>query len=325
MDKPIANQSSSEILQAPELERPTAARAVTKVALLVEHDAYEVDHRIPQELLRFLSPQHTELSLIHLFKNVTEGLPIRPVDASEISQAIIARTERQIAAQQEFNILMQHFGFSIADEQTFALQTQNLQEIMAYIRQSGLNLAVCCADYSATALSIPHHSFIQLVIHLPVSALLIKRPLFRERQKLKVLLGVDDSEASMTAARKLGMLLQPESLEVILATVQSPVYQENAVLAPFVNQQVLEEALESNARLLFEMVGDILETQGIPVCSARRMIGSPANELGYLAQLEEPDLVVVGSHNRTGVLAWVMGSVSSQLLQWDTHNILIVR
>jgi len=34
---------------------------------------------------------------------------------------------------------------------------------------------------------------------------------------------------------------------------------------------------------------------------------------------------VVGSHNRTGFLAWLMGSVSSQLLHWDTHNILIVR
>jgi nucleotide-binding universal stress UspA family protein len=168
-------------------------------------------------------------------------------------------------------------------------------------------------------------AFMQLFAHLPVSGLLFKRHLAGNRSKPKILLAVDDSEASMTAVRRLPELLRTQDMDVILATVQSPIYQDNALLAPYVNQDILDQALAGNATMIFEMAQEILDTEGIPVQDVKRMIGSPAAELGYLAQVEEPDLLVVGSHNRKGVLSWLMGSVSSQLLHWDTHNILIVR
>lgn len=321
MTQPMTNRPSSVNMQTTSMD----GSIMTKVALIVEHDLYELDTRVIDELVRLLSPSRYAISLIHLLKDVTGEMSIHPDNLESLSKSIQERTQRQLDTQQDFKTFLLQLGFSIIDERTYGMKPENLQGVMDYIQQSGQELAVFCGDYSTTSMAMRHNAFMPLLMHLPVSAMLIKRPLVSGRSKIKVLLGVDESEASMTAARKLGVFFQPESIEVTVATVQSPVYQDNAVLAPFVNQDVLNEALEANANMIFEMTRDILEASGISVYDVKRFIGSPAAELGNLAKMEEPDLVVVGSHNRKGVMAWLMGSVSSQLLQWDTHNILIVR
>ena len=171
----------------------------------------------------------------------------------------------------------------------------------------------------------PSHFVSYLATHCRLPVMLLRRPFVLETEPLKVMLGMDGSEASMNAVRRLGQFVRPDNIRLELVTAQSPIYQENAGLAPYVNQSVLDEALETNANMIFEIATDILQPQGFSVMEQKRLLGSPASELGFIAAIEHPDLLVVGSHNRKGVLAWLLGSVSSQLLNWDTHNLLIVR
>jgi nucleotide-binding universal stress UspA family protein len=328
MSKPFTN-NMSDINNARSSTTDTFSQSKTrvleKVALIIEHNAYRLDEQMILELPRLLPPDKTQLSLVHVLSDVAVGLPFRHNHMQDLIQSLEERHQRQEAVQKEFRRCLEQQGFSIIDERAYALNGQTLPELTDYIAQSGQNLAIFYADQYPVAHMGRTPFFMQCIAHLPVSGIVLKRHLATARPALKVLLAVDDSEASMTAVRKLPELLRTERLEITLATVQSPVYQDNAVLAPFVNQDILDEALISNANMIFDMAQNILEAQGMSVSQAKRVIGSPAAELGYLAQVEEPDLLVVGSHNRKGFLAWLMGSVSSQLLHWDTHNILVVR
>lgn len=322
MSKPVANNLAAA---SGSQSSPVKPRVIEKVVLIIEHNTYRLDEQMIAELPQLLPPTQTQLSVVHLLSDVSVGLPFRHNHMQDLLQSLEEQHQRQEAAQRAFRTRLEQQGFSVVEERAYALHGQTLPELTEYIEQSGQNLAVFYADQYPVAHLGRTPFFMQCIAHLPISGIVLKRYLSKGRTALKVLLAVDDSDASMTAVRKLPELLRTERLDITLATVQSPVYQDNAVLAPFVNQDILDEALVSNADMIFEMAQDILEAQGISVSQVKRVIGSPAAELGYLAQVEEPDLLVVGSHNRKGFLAWLMGSVSSQLLHWDTHNILVVR
>ena|GEM_PF-2757716 len=309
-------------------------RIPEKVALVFEHTLDVIDERTIQDLSRLFNPQDTEISLVHAMPDAITGLPVdmpRNGDKTLTLGQYISEQERTYReCRERLGALMGQFGFRVAHEYVCSMREQNLQSIIEQIHESQKDLLVLCGSHFPVSGMIRNQFFMNLATHATIPVLLLKKHFMAARRediggKLHVLFGVDDSESSMLATRKLGELLRPEAVALTLATVQSPIYQENAVLAPFVNQDVLDEAMDNNAKMIFEMVCDLLEEQDLSVRDCCKLTGSPATELGFWAEQENPDLVVVGSHNRKGMMAWLMGSVSSQLLHWGTHNLLIIR
>jgi nucleotide-binding universal stress UspA family protein len=307
----------------PQGEATQKSLVTRKVTLVVEHgENTPFEASVLKNLDCFLTPGHVALTLVHAEvdwltaeTNLTDD-PDFSVEGA-LPQLEIGLKKANEKAREELS----ESGFQIVQETECGLRDKSLKRLTETLRETEQDLLVIACDR-------PHTSYFatQLATHSPVSVLMLRRPItLQPLATPKIMFGVDGSEASMHAARTLGQILDFRQCQLELALVQSPVYQENAVLAPYVNQAVLDEALEVNARMVFEMITDILDTQGIQVSKCQKLLGSPATELGNLAAQTHPDLLVVGSHNRKGVLAWLMGSVSSQLLQWDAHNLLIVR
>lgn len=298
---------------------------VERVTLMFEHSLEQIDERSIQDLTHLLAPAACHITVIHTLQDPLAGYPQKTDDPAFRDKYMQERAQLQQESMSELTRLIHQRGFTVTDEQVYSLGDSNAQAMVERINQAQQDLVVLCSNHFPSASINRSHAFATVAAHISSSVLLLKKHVFGNRPAPKLLLGIDDTEASMVAVRKMGSLVRSKDANVILATVQSPVYQENAVLAPFVNQDVLDEALKSNARMLFEMATDILQAEGVQVQECKTLTGSPATELGYLAELENPDLIVVGSHNRKDVIAWLMGSVSSQLLHWDSHNLLIIR
>jgi nucleotide-binding universal stress UspA family protein len=295
-----------------------------KVTLIVENSPSDWNDSAVLELTGLIAPAQVELSLIYVTTDLKMGLPpLRHNDSLE--QSLQDLRERQEESKEALRRDVQVAGFEVQAEQSFSMESGNMQAILDYIQESGQDLLVLCGSHSPGLMMGRNHFFMNLTTHAPIPTLMLKRKIQNKGTTLKALFGVDASDASLNAARKLGRLIEPARVDITLATVQNPVYQENAILAPYVNQEILTEALEANSGLIFEMFTDILKPQGFKIADFKVLIGSPATELGYIAETDHPDLVVVGSHNHKGFLAWVMGSVSSQLLHWDNHNLLVIR
>lgn len=67
-----------------------------------------------------------------------------------------------------------------------------------------------------------------------------------------------------------------------------------------------------------------LESEGV-ACHPSVREGDAAEEIAHYAEKHDVDLIVMGTHGRTGLDRWVHGSVSDRLLSLTDLPILIVR
>lgn len=85
------------------------------------------------------------------------------------------------------------------------------------------------------------------------------------------------------------------------------------------------EQYEREARELLEEQAQPLRSAGGTVAGTHLKKGRPAEEIAYLAQELEADLVVVGSRGLGSVKRLVVGSVSERVVQLDPCPTLVVR
>src|SRR5262249_31325737 len=79
------------------------------------------------------------------------------------------------------------------------------------------------------------------------------------------------------------------------------------------------------AELVFDISNAPLAQQGLAVRQQLMVEGDPADEILRFADEIGADLIVMGSHGRTGVMRVLMGSVSRKVLDRAKCPVLIVR
>jgi nucleotide-binding universal stress UspA family protein len=90
---------------------------------------------------------------------------------------------------------------------------------------------------------------------------------------------------------------------------------------PFVIYDEAEKELELKARHYLDTVAQKLREQGLPVATSMLM-GSPASSIEEMTHLG--DVVVLSSHERTGVMRWLLGSVAEKLSREDESPVILV-
>jgi len=147
-----------------------------------------------------------------------------------------------------------------------------------------------------------------------------------ETRPRRILLPVDGSEHSLEAARKLGRLIDAEDAEISLLHVQKPTAFAvgKAWIDPDAKQR-REILRRREAELVFDITSAPLAQQRLNVRQQLVVEGDPADEILRLADEIGADLIVMGSHGRTGVLRVLMGSVSRKVLDQAKCPVLIVR
>ncbi|MBI1822581.1 MAG: universal stress protein [Nitrospirae bacterium] len=84
------------------------------------------------------------------------------------------------------------------------------------------------------------------------------------------------------------------------------------------------EALKSIADSLIKNFTSLLRKQGIPV-KASMSVGSPAREIVMKAVQEKVDLIIMGTHGRTGVEHVLLGSVAEKVVRMAKCPVLTIR
>jgi len=86
---------------------------------------------------------------------------------------------------------------------------------------------------------------------------------------------------------------------------------------------LLEPVLEEAESKLSEMIGSI--SKQIPEASARIRQGNPYEEILAAAIESKVDLIVMGTHGRTGLARAVLGSVAEKVVRLSPVPVLTVR
>ena len=142
---------------------------------------------------------------------------------------------------------------------------------------------------------------------------------------MKALVTTDGSEFSQKALAMLGNLLPVDKTEVQLVSVYSSPRVLTYGTDPYnLTFERMVDQLRDKAESDCDEGRQILEAQGFKVKTVTVM-GEPASAILDLAEAEKSDLVVVGSHGKSGIQRFLLGSVSEQVVRYAPCSTLVIK
>jgi nucleotide-binding universal stress UspA family protein len=142
---------------------------------------------------------------------------------------------------------------------------------------------------------------------------------------MKILVGVDDSPYSKAAIDflKSSPWVQGAHL-ILLSAVRVPVLVTGDMMMPppEYDALILKTEMELHRKLLSEYEPLF---PGAARVETRLVNGDPRIELEETARKEQVDLLVIGSHGRTGLARLLIGSVASHVVSHAPCSVLVVK
>jgi nucleotide-binding universal stress UspA family protein len=138
-----------------------------------------------------------------------------------------------------------------------------------------------------------------------------------------LLVGVDYSDPGLVALLRAVDLTENGTLHFVHAIDWSPSGPMAGIPAP--------PALETEAKKLHDYAVKHIPNSALPPAHPSRRfvshiaVGSPAREIAQLASDLEADLIVVGTHGRTGLRRLLLGSVAEGVLRLASCPVLVER
>ncbi|MGH7680798.1 MAG: universal stress protein [Candidatus Eiseniibacteriota bacterium] len=139
-----------------------------------------------------------------------------------------------------------------------------------------------------------------------------------------VLLGVDESDCSKAAVEFVMKAAWPKDSRFLVVSASPPVFiTPGEVTAPSAVAQVIAAQEAFHRDLAEKAVGD-LRKAGLKA-DARMVPADPRVAIVDAARQEKADLVIVGSHGRSGFSKLILGSVASHIIAHSPCNVLVVK
>jgi nucleotide-binding universal stress UspA family protein len=143
---------------------------------------------------------------------------------------------------------------------------------------------------------------------------------------MRIVIGVDDSPHSRAALDFVGGMKWPSGSQVIVLAVAKPAAVAHTLVGAgslgymrSFEEEQLQAQQELAARAEREMQEAGFET------TARVLTGDPREAIVETARAERADLIVVGSHGRTGLDKLLMGSVASHVVTHAPCSVMVVK
>jgi universal stress protein A len=141
----------------------------------------------------------------------------------------------------------------------------------------------------------------------------------------KLLVPVDFSEPSQKAVKYAERFAEQFGASVTLVHVIEPVwYPHDWDYMPLVNMQAARDAQTKQTRRQLLSLAEKTVDEIVPVTVAVRS-GSPWNEIAALAKEEQSDLIIIGTHGRTGLGHMFIGSTAERVVRHAPCPVLVVR
>lgn len=142
---------------------------------------------------------------------------------------------------------------------------------------------------------------------------------------MKTLLATDGSETALRAAEIWLKHFWKEGPAIVASAYPNPAAGFVGAIGPPVFDLVaFENQLSREAVDHVATVADVLSAGGVEVSRVVEM-GDPATVILEIARRESVDLVVVGSHGRSGFERFLLGSVSGRVVQHAPCDVLVVK
>lgn len=142
---------------------------------------------------------------------------------------------------------------------------------------------------------------------------------------MRILIGVDDSLHARSAVDFVRRMTWPEGTQVVVVSVAQPlVLAYSEVYMPVASMPEISEEWVRTHRDIAALAAKSLREAGLLV-ESKVLEGDPRTCIVDAAASERADLVVVGSHGRTGLAKLFMGSVANHVVSHAACSVLVVK
>jgi universal stress protein A len=139
----------------------------------------------------------------------------------------------------------------------------------------------------------------------------------------RILVPVDFSDCSKAAVDEVAALAPPLGATVDLLYVWQPIPMPHGI-PPWRGQPEEPEFDRARAAVLLNQLAETLRARGVAV--GRELIGGgdPGEEIDAVSEQEDYDLIVIGTHGRSGFRRLLLGSVAAHVVQHARRPVLVV-
>lgn len=140
----------------------------------------------------------------------------------------------------------------------------------------------------------------------------------------RILVATDGSSKSAMATKTAIELAKAIGAEVIALNIINEVTVASAVSQLGSDRKDVEARLQAAGQKAVDGVKSMGDAASVPVTTMVRQ-GAPAQMVVDVAAAEKVDLIVMGSHGKSGMSKLLIGSVVQKVLYWATVPVLVVR
>lgn len=141
---------------------------------------------------------------------------------------------------------------------------------------------------------------------------------------MNVLVGVDDSAFSRAAVEHVKSMIWPAGTQFHVVSASAPVFVgPGEAAAPGAIAEIIEQQ-ERFHRELADKAAASLKAAGFKV-TAKMVPADPRGALVDAAKSLPADLIVVGSHGRSGLTKLLLGSVAAHVVTHAPCSVLVVK
>jgi nucleotide-binding universal stress UspA family protein len=141
---------------------------------------------------------------------------------------------------------------------------------------------------------------------------------------MKILVAIDGSGFSRLAVDQAADIAEARGAEILLLTVSSVINMGSYAAVAYMPDSTWEVPTKDQALEILEEAAAQLHARGLEARKLHRL-GGISDTILEVAEHEGVDLIVVGSHGRTGLTRFLLGSVSSQVASHAPCSVLVAK
>ena len=141
----------------------------------------------------------------------------------------------------------------------------------------------------------------------------------------KILIPIDGSDSSLEALVYAGSFASEFNITVYLMTVTEP---HHSIYDVYAEQVTLTQRVSEATTILNQRLSETekkAKKLGIPNIILRRCFGTPWEKIIEVAKKEAIDLILMGTHARTGIAHFLIGSVTEKVIRAAPCPVLVIR
>lgn len=141
----------------------------------------------------------------------------------------------------------------------------------------------------------------------------------------KILIPIDGSESSLEALGYAGSFASEFNITVYLMTVTEP---HHSIYDIYADPNILIHRVSEATAILNQRLGETEEKAkeiGIRNIKLIKCFGKPCEKIIELATEKKIDLIVMGTHGRTGIAHFLIGSITEKVIRSAPCPVLVIR